>query len=98
MAIQIGTGYGHGIEVGTQSDFRSMADDCLYVRVPADLHRLTTEGRVVLTQTEALDLASVLLRTVKVLMLDADQPTWSQQRSRPPDAPRAVAATRSMNE
>lgn len=78
MAIQIGTGYGHGLEVGTQSDFPGMSRDCLYVRVPADLHRLTTEGRVVLTQAEALDLASVLLRTVKVLMLDADQPARSQ--------------------
>lgn len=74
MAIQIVTSYDHGIEVGTQSDFPGMSRDCLYVRVPADLHRLTTEGRVVLTQTEALDLATVLLRTVKVLMLDADQP------------------------
>lgn len=62
MEIDIATSYRTPIKVGTHADDRRIGTDNLYLEIPQSAPR-----RVVLTQAEALELMSVLAKTIRDL-------------------------------
>lgn len=62
MEIDIATSYRTPIKVGTHDDDRRIGTYNLYLEIPQSAPR-----RVVLTQTEALELVSVLAQTIRDL-------------------------------
>ena len=67
MEIDIATSYRTPIKVGTHADDRRIGTYNLYLEIPQSAPR-----RVVLTQTEALELVSVLAQTIRDLSATDD--------------------------
>ena len=74
MAIPVKTDYADPIEIGTHADDNGLLVGDLYIELPTSAPR-----RMVLSQSQALELASTLLQTVSTEMTRRGQPAADHQ-------------------